>query len=49
MQWQTYNENVSILTEDELHIDLAVSVTLPPVASELPQLELEVGKDYTTK
>lgn len=49
MQWQTYNENVSILTEDELHIDLTVSVTLRPVASELPLLELEVGKDYYKK
>lgn len=49
MQWKTYNENVSILTEDELHIDLTVSVTLRPVASKLPQLELEVGKEYYNK
>lgn len=49
MQWQTYSENVSILTEDELHIDMTVSVTLRPMASELPQLELEVGEDYYEK
>jgi regulator of protease activity HflC (stomatin/prohibitin superfamily) len=49
MQWQTFSENVAILTEDELHIDLTVSVTLRPIASELPQLELEVGKNYYEK
>jgi regulator of protease activity HflC (stomatin/prohibitin superfamily) len=49
MQWQTYNENISILTEDELHIDMTLSVTLRPKPSELPQLELEVGKDYYEK
>ena len=49
MQWQTFSENVSILTEDELHIDMTVTVTLRPVASELPQLELEVGKSYYEK
>ncbi len=46
LQWQTYNENVAILTEDELHINLTVSVTLRPIESELPELELEVGQDY---
>ncbi|HRJ29811.1 MAG TPA: prohibitin family protein [Cyclobacteriaceae bacterium] len=49
MQWQTYNESISILTEDELHIDMTVSVTLRPIPSELPALELEVGKDYYDK
>ena len=46
MQWQTFSEKVSVLTKDELHIDLTVSVTLRPVHTELPKLELEVGKDY---
>ncbi len=46
VQWQTYSENVAILTEDELHINLTVSVTLRPIESELPELELEVGQDY---
>lgn len=46
MQWQTYNEEVSILTEDELHINMTVSVTLRPIQSELPQLELQVGENY---
>lgn len=48
-QWQTYNEEVAILTEDELHINLTVSVTLRPIESELPELELEVGQDYYNK
>lgn len=46
VQWQTYSENVAILTEDELHINLTVSVTLRPNQDELPLLELEVGGDY---
>lgn len=46
VQWQTYTEDISILTKDELHIDITVSVTLRPVADELAQLELEVGRDY---
>jgi len=45
-QWQTYTEKVAILTKDELHINLTVSVTLRPNQKELPELELEVGRDY---
>jgi len=45
-QWQTFTENVAILTKDELHINLRVSVTLRPIEAELPELELEVGRDY---
>jgi regulator of protease activity HflC (stomatin/prohibitin superfamily) len=46
VQWKTYSEKVAILTEDELHINLTVSVTLRPIQNELPLLELEVGGDY---
>jgi regulator of protease activity HflC (stomatin/prohibitin superfamily) len=46
LQWQTYSENVAILTEDELHINLTVSVTIRPNKEELHLLELEVGQDY---
>jgi len=46
MQWQTFSENISILTKDELHIDITVSVTLRPIAQELAELELEVGQSY---
>lgn len=45
-QWQTFSEDVSILTKDELHIPITVSVTLRPIEAELVQLELEVGQDY---
>ncbi len=45
-QWQTFTERVSILTKDELHIKLVVSVTLKPIIEELPQLELKVGRQY---
>lgn len=46
VQWQTFNEDISILTKDELHIDITVSVTLRPIAAELAELELEVGQDF---
>ena len=46
VQWQTYTENVAVLTKDELHIPITVSVTLRPIEAELAQLELEVGRDY---
>ncbi len=46
LQWQTYTENVAVLTKDELHIPITVSVTLRPIEAELAQLELEVGQDY---
>ena len=46
MQWQTYSENVAVLTKDELHIPITVSVTLRPVEAELAKLELEVGQEY---
>jgi len=45
-QWQTFTENVAVLTEDELHVNLTVSVTIRPIEAELPELELEVGRDY---
>lgn len=46
MQWQTYDERLAMLTEDELHINMIVSVTLRPIPSELPRLELEIGRNY---
>lgn len=46
MQWQTFSEDISILTKDELHIDITVSVTLRPIPEELAELELEVGQDF---
>ncbi|MEQ8683298.1 MAG: prohibitin family protein [Cyclobacteriaceae bacterium] len=46
IQWQTYTENVAVLTKDELHIPITVSVTLRPIEAELAKLELEVGQKY---
>lgn len=46
VQWQTFTEDVAILTKDELHIPITVSVTLRPIQAELAQLELEVGQGY---
>lgn len=46
LQWQTYSEDIAILTMDELHINISVSVTLRPIADEIAQLELEVGSSY---
>ena len=46
LQWQTFSEEVEILTEDELHIGITVSVTLKPNPEELDKMELEVGQDY---
>lgn len=46
VQWQNYQETVAILTDDELHVNVTVSVTLRPILAELPDLELEVGKNY---
>jgi len=46
VQWQTYTENVAVLTKDELHIPIVVSVTLRPIEAEIAQLELEVGQGY---
>jgi regulator of protease activity HflC (stomatin/prohibitin superfamily) len=46
LQWQSYQEKIAVLTADELHITITASLTMRPMLSELPQLELEVGQDY---
>jgi regulator of protease activity HflC (stomatin/prohibitin superfamily) len=43
---KSFQEEIDILTSDELHMTLAMSVTLKPNQEELPQLILEVGEDY---
>ena len=45
-QWQTFTEEIRVLTQDELHIEIDMSITLRPILSELPKLELEVGRNY---
>jgi regulator of protease activity HflC (stomatin/prohibitin superfamily) len=46
LQWQSYQEEISVLTADELHITVTVSLTIRPMLSQLPNLELEVGQNY---
>lgn len=46
VQWKNYTEKVDLLTADELHITVTVSVVLRPSIEELPLLELEVGRNY---
>jgi regulator of protease activity HflC (stomatin/prohibitin superfamily) len=43
---KSYQEQISILTSDELHTKLALSVTVMPIKAELPQLILEIGENY---
>jgi len=46
LQWQSYQEEVSVLTSDELHMTIRTSLTMRPMKSDLPKLELEVGRNY---
>jgi|GEM_PF-2514828 len=45
-QWNSYQEDIAILTKDELHTTLKLSVILRPIENELPDLILDVGEDY---
>lgn len=49
IQWQTYQENIAILTQDELHTTIMISVILRPKEDELAKLILEIGEDYYKK
>ncbi len=45
-QWKDYDEEVDILTSDDLHMAVTVSVILRPILNELYLLAVEVGPDY---
>jgi regulator of protease activity HflC (stomatin/prohibitin superfamily) len=45
-QWKSYQEDIAILTKDELHTTLKLSIIIRPIENELPNLILDVGKDY---
>lgn len=49
IQLNSYQENVSILSSDELHTTIALSVILRPIPEKLPYLALEIGDDYYTR
>ena len=46
VQWNSYQEDVEILTADDLHMKVTTTVVLRPISQQLPQLILEVGPDY---
>lgn len=46
VQWNSYSEDVDLLTADDLHMKVTISVVLRPNPSELTRLELEVGPYY---
>ncbi len=46
VQWNSYQEEVSILTADDLHMSVTVTVVLRPISQNLPELVLEVGPKY---
>jgi len=46
VQWRSYTEEIQVLTEDDLHIQVDVSVVVRPIASELHNLQMEIGSDY---
>lgn len=46
VQLKSYQEKINILTSDELHTMLTLSIILRPKFEELPLLVLEIGKNY---
>jgi regulator of protease activity HflC (stomatin/prohibitin superfamily) len=46
VQIRSYQEKMDILTSDELHTNLTLSVILKPNPEELPLMILEIGEDY---
>ena len=46
LQWRSFSERVDVLTRDDLHIRVDVSVIARPVPAELYQLQLDVGPDF---
>ncbi len=46
VQIQSYEEKMDILTSDELHTNLTLSVILKPKPEELPLMVLEIGENY---
>lgn len=46
VQWKSYQIKVPLLTADELHVTITVSVILRPDPDDLPPLELEIGRRY---
>ncbi len=45
-QWNSYREDIEILTSDDLHMSVTATVVLRPEIDKLPALALEVGPEY---
>jgi regulator of protease activity HflC (stomatin/prohibitin superfamily) len=46
VQWKKNQIKVPLLTADELHVTITVSVIMRPNPKHLPPLELEIGREY---
>jgi len=46
LQWRSFTEKVDVLTKDDLHVRVDASLIVRPIASEIYQLQLEVGNDF---
>jgi regulator of protease activity HflC (stomatin/prohibitin superfamily) len=46
VQLNSYQENISILSSDELHTTITLSAILRPIPENLPYLALEIGDEY---
>lgn len=46
IQWKKYQIKVPLLTKDELHVTITVSVIMRPDPEDLIPMELEIGKGY---
>lgn len=49
VKWKNYREQIHILTKDDLHMEVTISVVLRPNMLELPQLALEVGPGFYSR
>lgn len=49
VRWVNYSEKMSVLTADDLNINVIISVVLRPDLNEIPQLDLEIGPRYYEK
>lgn len=46
IQLNSYQEKIAILSSDELHMTVTLSVILRPIPKDLPYLVLEIGEEY---
>ena len=49
VRWQKQQENIRVLTSDNLHLEVDISLRIRPKLSELYELNQEIGPDYYKK